>query len=100
MPQTASTIAAERCKTLEVESKAALMEGIRETQNGLLCAQQLSAHIGLKPLAFYIGLDNIYSLANIVNRLKWHRVYLQFEQEGLLPPKQRPSQNVFKYLEF
>lgn len=98
MPQTASTVTAEQCKTLEAESKAALMDGIRETQNGL-CAQQLSAHIGLKPLAFYIGLDNIYSLANIMNRLKRHRVYLQFEQESLLPPKQRPSQNVFKYLE-
>lgn len=49
----------------------------------------------------FIGLDKISGLVNVMNRLKRHKVYLQFEQKGSQPelPKQSLSQLVLAYLE-
>ena len=49
----------------------------------------------------FIGLDSISGLVNVTNRLKQHKVYLQFEQKGSPPelPKQRFRQLVSTYLE-
>lgn len=49
---------------------------------------------------FFIGSDSISGLVNVMNRLKQHKVYLQFEQRGSPPelPKQRLRQLVSTYL--